>query len=539
MTLFLGALTLALGIWAIYRGVDVRLSLLLVAIVLGILAGDPAAIARKFLETFSNERFVVPICTAMGFAYVLKMTECDQHLVHLLVQPLTHVRPLLVPGTIAVGFLVNIPIISQTSTAVTLGAVVIPILLAARIPRVTIGAVLLLGSSVGGELLNPGVPELRTVVEDSRKEILKQKAVGNLDLPLPGGTDAVVKRILPLNLLGLVVAIAVCWFMSVRAGRTDADEEPPDLAPAFRVNLFKAMIPMLPLVLLFLTSPPFKLVNVPANWLVERKQSDAPAKAAAVAGVAVSNSLSAVTSETPLTPEQRGLFDCRLIGAAMLIGVIVAALSAGRGGLKAAGSFFEGAGYGFANIISLIVAATCFGEGLKLIRIAALLGDAIEAMPVIIMPLAGTMPLAFGVLCGSGMASTQSLFDFFVKPALDLGIDPYLVGAVVSLASAAGRTMSPFAAVTLMSATLTKTNAMQLSARGTAAFGRGHSRGDRGDVDGLFGILTRHSSTTSSSSAIAIISARATRTRLRLRLTPVALDSATYVSLEVWVSRKS
>ncbi|HYV37477.1 MAG TPA: hypothetical protein VE988_17360, partial [Gemmataceae bacterium] len=123
------------------------------------------------------------------------------------------------------------------------------------------------------------------------------------------------------------------------------------------------------------------------------------------------------------------------------------------------------AGYGFMHIISLIVTATCFGEAVRLIGLAALLGDLIKELPFLLMPLAGCLPFGFAVLCGSGMATTQSLFNFFVKPALDLGIDPFLVGAIVSLASGAGRTMSPFAAVTLMCATLTKTNALQLSAR--------------------------------------------------------------------------
>jgi C4-dicarboxylate transporter, DcuC family len=75
------------------------------------------------------------------------------------------------------------------------------------------------------------------------------------------------------------------------------------------------------------------------------------------------------------------------------------------------------------------------------------------------------LSLGFGALCGSGMATTQSLFGFFTRPALQLDTDPYLVGAIVSLASAAGRTMSPFAAVTLMSATLTKTAPLQLVGR--------------------------------------------------------------------------
>src|SRR5207253_1624730 len=82
-------------------------------------------------ETFSSEKFVVPICSAMGFAYVLRHTECDKHLVRLLTAPLRHVRFLLVPGVVLVGFVVNVPVISQTSTAVCIGPVVVPLLRAA------------------------------------------------------------------------------------------------------------------------------------------------------------------------------------------------------------------------------------------------------------------------------------------------------------------------------------------------------------------------------------------------------------------------
>jgi DcuC family C4-dicarboxylate transporter len=46
-----------------------------------------------------------------------------------------------------------------------------------------------------------------------------------------------------------------------------------------------------------------------------------------------------------------------------------------------------------------------------------------------------------------------------------LGLDPMQVGAVVSLAAAAGRTLSPVAAVTLMCAQLTRTNPLELVRR--------------------------------------------------------------------------
>ncbi len=38
------------------------------------------------------------ICSVMGFAFVMKYTECDKHLIHLVANALTKVRPLLIPG---------------------------------------------------------------------------------------------------------------------------------------------------------------------------------------------------------------------------------------------------------------------------------------------------------------------------------------------------------------------------------------------------------------------------------------------------------
>ena len=63
------------------------------------------------------------------------------------------------------------------------------------------------------------------------------------------------------------------------------------------------------------------------------------------------------------------------------------------------------------------------------------------------------------------MAATQSLFGFFVEPARALGVDPVDVGAVVSVAAAAGRTMSPVAAVALMAGKLTGTSSLALAGR--------------------------------------------------------------------------
>ncbi|MFN4260608.1 MAG: C4-dicarboxylate transporter DcuC [Gemmataceae bacterium] len=436
MTLLLGVLIVAAAVIAVFKRVDVRLALLLAALALGALAGQPMAIVQTFLATFSNERFVVPICSAMGFAHVLRHTGCDKHLVHLLVRPLRQVRVILIPGAVLVGFLVNIPVISQTSTAVAIGSVLVPILVAARFSPVTIGAALLLGASVGGELLNPGAPELQTVTNEVFQATQKPVAV----------TDC-IERLFPLVLVQLIVATAIFWFLSVRAearyqqetgiGPDEEETVPASETEEFCVNYIKAVVPVVPLALLFLTGPPLNALQVPETWLVD----------------------------DPSIPAQKASFDTRLIGAAMLIGVVVAALTAPGTVPGIAKAFFEGAGYAFASIVSLIVTANCFGTGVKEIGFSQVIGQATTAWPALLLPTAGVLPFTFAWVSGSGMAATQSLYELFVHPSLELQVDPLRVGAVVSIASAAGRTMSPVAAVVLMCAALTNTNPIDLMKR--------------------------------------------------------------------------
>ena len=117
--------------------------------------GLPAMMVRVAAE-MANPQTVVPIGSAMGFAFVLRLTGCDQHLVQLLVTPLRRIRFLLIPGGIAAGYLINTTIVSQAGTASVLGPILIPLLRSGGLGAAQAGAVLLLGSSMGGELFNSG-----------------------------------------------------------------------------------------------------------------------------------------------------------------------------------------------------------------------------------------------------------------------------------------------------------------------------------------------------------------------------------------------
>jgi C4-dicarboxylate transporter, DcuC family len=433
LELAFGVIIVAAAVWAIVKRVDVRLALLVAAFALGALGHDVPAIVRQFFLTLTNEQFVVPICCAMGFAYVMRLSGCDQHLVQLLVKPLRRFRLLLIPGAVVVGFLVNIPVVSQTSTAVAIGSVLVPLLRAARISPLTTGSALLLGCSIGGELLNPGAPEFRTI----------SQALSTEDHVIP--STECVAHVFPLVLPHLIVAIGLFWLLSVRHEARYLQEIerqlPPESAepsqpPEFRVNLIKALVPLVPITLLFLTGPPLQVISIPKGWLIDVDR-----------------------------PGDLLHFDSRLIGAAMLVGVVLAAAVGGASAWDSARAFFEGAGYALTHIISVIIAATCFGKGVDAIGLAKHLSALISNRLALLITASGTVPLAFAWICGSGMASTQSLFQFFVEPSQSLDVSPLHVGAVVSIASAAGRTMSPVAAVTLMCATFTETNPFELVRR--------------------------------------------------------------------------
>jgi DcuC family C4-dicarboxylate transporter len=256
---------------------------------------------------------------------------------------------------------------------------------------------------MGGELLNPGAVEMSTLSSLTRR----------------GGPE-VVAGAMPLNFLACTTALLVYWLMAelrkrrgepVATGVADRAEIRDDAKP-FRINPIKAMVPVLPLVLFF------AVTGTPSKYLRENFKAPAP------------------------------------LLAALLIGVAAAGLTAPRKAGQLSSAFFEGAGYAYTHVISLIVTATVFAEGVRESGLIAELTAFLARWPAAATVACVALPWALAYVSGTGIAPAVAIMNFFVPVAGELGHDPVRLGALSAMGAHFGRTMSPAAAVVAMSAKL-------------------------------------------------------------------------------------
>ncbi len=371
-----------------FRGVDVRLALFLGAIPLFLISSGLPTMLKRTVAEMANAGTVVPICSAMGFAHVLRLTGCDQHLARLLVRPLRSMRALLIPGGVLAGYLINTTIVSQAATAAVLGPILVPLLAAGGLNPSTAGAVLLLGSSMGGELYNPGAVEIRKLAE------------------LSGRTGAeVVARSIGLNLTACSAALLAFWAIAARRAGPQGES-----VPSLAINPYKALVPLLPIVILLIDG---------------------------------------LVGPNPIT---RPLEGPPKILAAMLVGLAAAALADPAKISEIVASFWEGAGQGYYHVISLIVCASTFGEGIQRSGLVGLTVHSLAGAPGLAMVAALVIPWALAVVSGTGIAPAVAVMEFFIPEARTLGLDPMTLGTVAAMGAHFGRTMSPAAAVVMMAA---------------------------------------------------------------------------------------
>lgn len=410
--LLIAILIIAAAIYLMMRRVDVRLVLFGAGLLMASIAGKPLAIFDTFTRAMVAA-MVAPICAAMGFAAVLSATGCDRHLVRLLLAPLHRARWLVVPGGILAAYLVNMAVPSQTSTAAAVGPILVPVMAAAGVGPEAAGAALVLGASFGGDLLNPAAQDVQAVA-----------GVTHLSAP------AISARVIPAGIAGMLVAALAFVLLSRRQPGKSQPEPRPVAMPTTevngietspRLNPVKALIPLVPVILLLLAYAGWP----PLAWL----------------------------RRVPAGDEWRPLAGALPVVRAMLLGTLLAAAVSWREIQGVTRSLFEGMAFAYGNIISLTITAQCFGAGIAAIGVADALLGLIGASSSLALLLALGFPWALAVLSGSGSGPILTFAQTFLVH-VTARQDPVTLCAVACLAGAFGRTMSPVAAVVIYSSGL-------------------------------------------------------------------------------------
>ena len=403
---------------ATVKGLDVRLVLFTAGLVLASLALKPWEVFNAFGKSMGNVDTIGPICSAMGYAFVLRAIGADQEMVRLLLPHIRRLRWLLVPGGCVVGFLTNMAITSQTAAAAVVGPILVPLMLAVGYHPIVVGATLVLGCSVGGSLYNPGEADIKYVADNAGVSI-----------------SHVVDMVFLPELLGSAAAIVAFTLLSRRQTH-DVIQMPPSVTAneGKPINYVKVILLLLPTATVVLLHPKFHL----------------------------------------FPPLLRLYPDGLPISHAMLASAVIALLVHHKEFTAQTRTFFEGMGFAYVNVISIIIAAKCFITGIEAIGLTPMLVSAYASSAFVGKSVSVVFPWMFGVVSGSGTATIEA-FARAVLPALSAtnrqgAVD---VGVLATIAATFGRTMSPVAAVVIFTSMLVGVTPMQIVKRTAPALAVG------------------------------------------------------------------
>jgi len=414
--IYLGGLIIILAIVAIIKKIEVRLVLFVAGILMALLAGDIASGVVGFTNAMTGS--LVPIiATVMGFAYVLKLTKCDEHLINLVTKPLTKVRFILIPGTVIVTALINTALTSAAGVGAAVGAILIPVLISSGVKPAVAGAAVLAGTF--GSALSPGNVHVVAVAHIAEVEVMDIVAF-------------IAPRVIISTLIGAATLTVIAYIFKENKGYALEAEDGLGTGDkindsSFKVSILKAIVPLMPLVILILDAN-FNLLGY--SYVDDVR-----------------------TYNTITVPQ------------VMLLGVVLATIVSLNNPQEVSKSFFSGMGAAYADIIGIIIAATVFTTGMSLIGITDALVQLMENSDGVAGIASVLGPYGLAVLSGSGDAATVAFNEAITPNAALFGLTVEQLGTTASLASALGRTMSPVAGVTIVCASVAKVNPMELAKR--------------------------------------------------------------------------
>ena len=400
---WVGAIIVLLTFAAIIKKYETRLVLFLSGVVMAALSGKPMDAVTAFSAAMVNTGLVPVICTVMGFAFVMKLTKCDAHLVHLLAGALGKFRVILIPGTVIVTFLINIALPSAAGCGAAVGAIMIPTLIGAGIDPIMAASAVLAGT--WGSVFNPG---------NAHNPFIAKLANTDVMTVIAGHTMA---SIVGVTIVAVLLTVIARFLKEDGSGAITTTGATAKTSEDFKVSYLKAVVPVIPLLLLVLGSKQIKLlpeISVPAAML---------------------------------------------IGTALGFAVTLTKVD------EVSKQFFDGMGNAYGNVIGIIVAAAVFTKGMELIGLTGALITAMKTSEAIARVAATFGPFIIAILGGSGDAATLAFNGAITPHAPQFGFGILPMGSQAFLAGALGRSMSPVAGVAIVCAGLAQVNPIDMAKR--------------------------------------------------------------------------
>jgi DcuC family C4-dicarboxylate transporter len=248
-----GIIVVIVTVYFLIKRYDARLVLLASGIIMACVAGTPMVSLNAFAKEMTNSGLIQAVCSVMGFAMVMKYTECDKHLINLMANGLSKVRPLLIPGVVLATYAVNVALPSAAGTAAAAGAIFVPLMMSAGVHPAMAGAAVKCGTY--GSMLNPGLAH--------NPFVAKIAGVGVME---------VIAFHFKANIASLITAtILITLIAYYKKEHKGYKAEGFEAEASFKVKLLYALMPIFPIVILILGAtaivPAFKM-DVPQAMVI-------------------------------------------------------------------------------------------------------------------------------------------------------------------------------------------------------------------------------------------------------------------------------
>ncbi|HGO5854500.1 TPA: C4-dicarboxylate transporter DcuC [Mannheimia haemolytica] len=397
-------------IYLLIKKYETRTVLIAIGLGMALLTLQPMAALDAFAKSMTSSGLIMAICSSMGFAYVMKSTGCDNHLVQLLTKPLSGLKFFLIPIATIITFFINIAIPSAAGCAAAVGATLIPVLKSSGVRPAMAGAAILAGTF--GSMMSPGSSHSAMISEMSGLTITEVNLSHAPYTMIAGAIGAVTLTILALVFKDYSKEHRDAYLQTAEHTQSESGS----------TNILYAIAPLVPLVILVIGGTSLQEIS----WLNWTKMG---------------------------------------VPQAMLIGAIYGLLVTRTSPAKITNEFFNGMGNAYANVLGIIIAAGVFVAGLKA---TGAIDSAIEFLKhsnEFVRWGATIGPFLMGLVTGSGDAAAIAFNTAVTPHAAELGYTHVNLGMAAAIAGAIGRTASPIAGVVIVCAGIAGVNPVEMIKR--------------------------------------------------------------------------